>query len=446
VFSTGKKIFRDIFKVLLASSEPGCKSSPTVAINTLPWSRHEIVQLKDGVGIAEGSGTLVPVKPLGISYAGPRVTVEQVSSGVFVLQNDLLRVIVEKGVITSLFDRKNGREVIEKGKKANQFLIFDDKPLYWQAWDVEVYHLDTGKVLSCGDTEISEDRPHLCSVVTKIKISDKSWLKSTISLGAAIGGTKSFVECRADVDWHETMKFLKVEFPVEVRNTEASYETAFGVTRRPTHYNTTWDMAKFEVCCHRWADLSEPAYGVSVLNDSKYGFSTCGNLMRLSLLRSPKAPDAHADMGTHTIRWAIFPHKGTVGPATVRTAYEFNNPMQTCSYSPDKAVVDSLSWIPVALTGDESLVLDTIKRGEDDEDVSRGDLPVRKGRSIVLRIYEALGSRSRGVIETASSLKVKKVFKSNILEDDCEELDLEKNGTFAVELRPFEVATYRLEL
>jgi alpha-mannosidase len=446
VFLTGNKIMRNMLNVLLGSSEHGSKCAPAVAINTLPWPRSEVVQLKDGFGIAQGSGTMIPVTPIGMSYAGPRVTVEQVSSGVFVLQNDLLRVKVEKGLITSLFDRRHGREVIEKGKKANQFLIFDDKPLYWQAWDVEVYHLDTGKELAGGETHISENSPHVCSVVTKVRISEESWLTSTISLGAAVGGTKAFVECRADVEWHETMKFLKVEFPVEVRNTEASYETAFGITRRPTHYNTTWDMAKFEVCCHRWADLSEPSYGVSILNDSKYGFSTCGNLMRLSLLRAPKAPDAHADMGKHKIRWAIFPHEGAVGAATVRTAYEFNNPMRTSSYSTEDAIVKSLDWVPVTLTGHESLILDTIKRGEDDEDVSRGLLPARKGRSVVLRIYESIGSRSRGVVQPAPEIRMKRVFKSNILEDDCEEVSVEKNGTFSIELRPFEVATFRLEL
>ena len=101
----------------------------------------------------------------------------------------------------------------------------------------------------------------------------------------------------SEVEWRETMKFLKVEFPVDIMNTEASYETQYGVIRRPTHYNTSWDMAKFEVCSHKWADLSENGYGVSILNDSKYGFATSGNMMRLSLLRAPKAPDAHADMG-----------------------------------------------------------------------------------------------------------------------------------------------------
>lgn len=236
------------------------------------------------------------------------------------------------------------------------------------------------------------------------------------------------------------MKFLKVEFPVDVRNTEASYETAFGITRRPTHYNTTWDMAKFEVCCHKFADLSEANYGVSILNDSKYGFATVGNLMRLSLLRAPKAPDANADMGRHHIRWAILPHQGSLSSTTVRAGYNFNNPMTVLQSISPESVNNSLD---IKLTGDPSLILDTVKRGEDDEDVSRGELPKRKGRSIILRIFDSLGGTSKGCIETG--LDVKKVWKTNVLEDDGEELKFD-NGKVNIVLRPFEVATFRLQL
>lgn len=195
-------------------------------------------------------------------------------------------------------------------------------------------------------------------------------------------------------------------------------------------------MAKFEVCCHKFADLSEHGYGVSILNDSKYGFATCGNLMRLSLLRAAKAPDAHADMGRHHIRWAIFPHDGELGSSTVRAAFEFNNPLKLVRASKP---FDS----PIKLVGDASLVLDVVKRGEDDEDVSGGELPRRKGRSVIVRVYDSLGGTSRGVLET--KLDVKKVCRTNLLEDDGEEVEI-KDGKFAIELRPFEVATWRLQL
>jgi len=201
-------------------------------------------------------------------------------------------------------------------------------------------------------------------------------------------------------------------------------------------------MAKFEVCCHKFADLSEHGYGVSILNDSKYGFATCGNVMRLSLLRAPKAPDAHADMGRHHIRWAILPHQGELGSTTVRTAFNFNNPLKLVK-APKETVTTNTFDNPIKLTGNPSLVLDTVKRGEDDEDVSRGELRKRKGKSVILRIYDSLGGTSRGTIET--TLDVKKVWKTNVLEDDEEELKIE-GGKVNITLRPFEVATYRLQL
>lgn len=201
-------------------------------------------------------------------------------------------------------------------------------------------------------------------------------------------------------------------------------------------------MAKFEVCCHKFADLSEANYGVSILNDSKYGFATCGNLMRLSLLRAPKAPDAHADIGHHHIEWAVLPHTGSLGPETVRAAHNFNNPMKLVSVVTDKPEKDFFSAI--SLEGNKSLVLDAVKRGEDDEDVTRGELTKRKGQSVILRIYESTGGKSRGIIRT--TLPVKGVYKTNVLEDDEEELEVYGKGKVDIELRPFEVATYRLQL
>lgn len=273
-----------------------------VALNTLPWARTEITKLpimsnSPSYGLADGETGAMPVRPLASAYPAATASIKEIQKGVYELQNSQFRVKISNGVITSLYDKAADREVIPKGRKANQLVIFDDKPLYWQAWDVEVYHLDSRQELHAHKSSIAEHGPHRVSVVTETKISEHSWIKTTISLSAAVGSQPSCIEMESEVEWQESMKFLKVEFPVDVVNTEASYETQFGIVRRPTHYNTSWDMAKFEVCCHKWADLSEASYGVSVLNDSKYGFATCGNLMRLSLLRAPKAPDAHADMG-----------------------------------------------------------------------------------------------------------------------------------------------------
>jgi alpha-mannosidase len=240
------------------------------------------------------------------------------------------------------------------------------------------------------------------------------------------------------------MKFLKVEFPTTVRNTEASYETQFGIVKRPTHYNTPWDMAKFEVCCHKWADLSENGYGVSILNDSKYGFATVGNVMRLSLLRAPKAPDAHADMKRHHIKWAIMPHAGPLDERTIRAGFNFNYPLRTAPHPNPSKLDKLLSAFKFTSDSSPSLIVDTVKRGEDDEDASNGDLPAKKGKHVILRVYDSLGGLSRGTIQMGS-VKVTKAWKCNLLEDELEELSIGDDG-LSVELRAFEVATYKLRL
>ncbi|KAK8243843.1 alpha-mannosidase [Phyllosticta capitalensis] len=446
VFKTGEKLLSDALRTLGFDDEEPAATSRTVALNTLGWRREELTKLpikssKPQYAIANGKTGIMETDLL-TAATESTASIKEVEPGVYVLANNQYRVRVENGIITSLYDISADREVVNPGEKANQLVIFDDKPLYWQAWDVEVYHLESRQELKPERSSIYETGPHKVSVVTETKISEKSWVKTTISLAAVVNDQPSYVEMESEVEWRETMKFLKVEFPVDVVNTEANYETQYGIIRRPTHYNTTWDMAKFEVCCHKWADLSEAGYGVSILNDSKYGFATCGNLMRLSLLRAPKAPDAHADMGRHHIRYAILPHAGPLSATTVRAGYNFNNPLKMHSHPSPEKISKFLSSIH--LGGSPALVLDTVKRGEDDEDVSRGELPPREGRSIVLRIYDSMGGKARGFIDWGQ-LPVRKVVRTNVLEDDGEELKI-KDGKVQIELRAFEVATFRLQL
>ena len=212
-----------------------------VPINTLPWSRVEIANAESNA----------PNKILRAEYDECRTEdnlvgnsdkfaakVEEPEAGVFRLSNNDLAVQIENGVITSLVDLKAKREIIPTCSRASQFVVFDDKPLYWQAWDVEVYHLDSRQELDSGPSRVSERGPRRVSVVSETKIGEISWARTTISLAASVEGYPSYVEIESEVEWQESMKFLKVEFPVEIRNTEASYETQYGIVRRPTHYNT----------------------------------------------------------------------------------------------------------------------------------------------------------------------------------------------------------------
>ncbi|KAF1999318.1 glycoside hydrolase family 38 protein [Amniculicola lignicola CBS 123094] len=478
VFKTGEKILKEALAELGLSDQLKADSK-LFALNTLPWPRTEVIKLPPlnnlpSYGLAHSTHPgIMEIRPLASAYSASTASVKEIRPNVFELRNAQYKVEVADGVITSLYDLNADREVIRPGQKAAQLVIYDDKPLYWQAWDVEVYHLESRQELKPSSTSIVENTPHKCSIEVTTKISDKSWIKTTISLAAAIGDEPTCVEIEAECEWHETMKFLKVEFPVDIVNTEASYETQFGIVKRPTHYNTTWDMAKFEVCCHKWADLSEHTYGVSILNDSKFGFATAGNVMRLSLLRSPKAPDGHADMGRHFIRYAILPHSGALSETTIKKAFNFNNPLKIIT--PTNTDMKGMNIKPFSSTKEAAqdtsapsllsslriinapnLVLDTIKRAEDDADISTPDypLPIKPGRNIIVRIYDSMGGKSKGVL-TWGGLKVKAVKRVNLLEDEIEDISAEmvtEDGSGAVKVgvrvgvKSFEVVTLKLEL
>lgn len=245
ICKTGAKLRKDALRALRITSS--AESQNLVALNTLQWHRSEIVKVPDPLATTNESKYALVGGPSGIigrETVDPKimtsVTTEEIQPGLFRLMNGKLRVDVQDGVIKSLFDLEANREVIAKDGKAGQLVIFDDKPLYWQAWDVEVYHIESRKELASHSTVIAEEGPLRASIVTETKISDKSWIKTTISLSASMSNQPSYVEFESEVEWKETMKFLKVEFPVDITNTEASYETQYGIIRRPTHYNTRY--------------------------------------------------------------------------------------------------------------------------------------------------------------------------------------------------------------
>jgi alpha-mannosidase len=242
VFKTGEKLMDDLYRVLGLSDGLYATQGSVVALNTLPWPRNEILDLPSGeaVSVTCSEGTLLPTVTPFATAAIPAASVKKVDHDVFILENAHFRVEIRGGVITSLYDRRAQRETIPKGSKAIQFVIFDDKPLAQQAWIVEVFHLDSRHELQNSLTRIAESLPHRVSVVTETNISSMSRITTTISLAAAAEDSRpSPVEVTAEIEWHETMKFLKVEFPVNIRNTEASYEMQYGIVKRPTHYNTT---------------------------------------------------------------------------------------------------------------------------------------------------------------------------------------------------------------
>ena len=190
-----------------------------------------------------------------------------------------------------------------------------------------------------------------------------------------------------EVDWHEEDKLLKVAFPVNINSPRATYEIQFGNVERPTHFNTSWDVARFEVCAQKWADLSEGDQGVAILNNGKYGHDIHGNLMRLSLLKSPKAPDPDADMGIHHFTYVILPHFGPYNYAgVVQNAYALNAPVRTALLPKSKGVNGDL---PSFVTcEDRNVVIEAVKKAEADG-------------GIIVRCYECHNARGKAELYCA---------------------------------------------
>lgn len=439
------------------------KSSKVIGLNTLPWGRNEVVHLDSQVKptgailqtTTEGyymefeSSETGFIEPLSSSSSNS-VTVTETAPNEFVLENDKLKVAVTGSGIVSMYDKHYRKEIIVKGLQGNKYVIFDDKPLDHQGWDTEVYSLEKYKYVQEGKASILDKGPLRASVVIYQEINTVSWIKTIVSLdryssipGSVPGG--SYLEFNVEVEWQESCKFLKAEFPVTIQSDFATYDSMYGAVRRPTHRNTSWDVAKFEVCTHKFADLSDYTYGVSIVNDSKYGFGTHGNIMRISLLRAPKSPDAHADMGRHHIRYSVFGHEGGLNSNVVQFAYNFNHPIRLLKVDNSKHLA---STYMLRYDGPQNVIVSAIKRGEDDGDVSRGFLPVRnESKSVIVRLYDSLGGSSSG--ELVTEIPIKRVFRTNFLEDDKEGLEFTTShgiSRIPIDLRAFEIASLRLEL
>lgn len=211
------------------------------------------------------------------------------------------------------------------------------------AWEITSYTLESGAERLEAECHVVENGPVRGAVECVLK-TGQSEAKITISLDAIPASvhkdSRSLLRFDCHVDWHERHRLLKFELPLDIWSQEATYDVAWGVLKRPTHRNTSWDNAKFEVPAHKFADYSEYGYGVALLNNCKYGYSTQGNVMTLSLLRSPTEPDPEADQGKHEFSFAIYPHLGTYETSDVQqVAHAFNTPVKGESSFPRGSVV-----------------------------------------------------------------------------------------------------------
>jgi alpha-mannosidase len=403
---------------------------------------HDLIAAAQRGLAGAGSGQLVfnaaphardGVPALGaVAVAVPSLVAPEHDGDGWLLENDLLRVRVDnQGLITSVFDLAAEREVLAPGSVGNLLQLHPDTPVLFDAWDIDQYYRNTSTdLVEAFSVEVADGG------VRVVRRFGDSTITQVVSLPVAA----KRVDVDTEIDWHESEKLLKAGFDLDVTTERSAAEIQFGHVYRPTHRNTSWDAAKFEICAHRWVHVSEPGYGVAVVNDSTYGHDVTRReragggmttMVRLSLVRAPRSPDPVADQGLHRLRYALVPGAGILD--AVREGYAINLPLRQVSEAAHVAVlsygeVDQVQ--PLITVDNDGVVVESVKLADDES----GD--------VVVRVYEAQGGRARARVGT--SFEYRDVHGVDLLERPRDEPGLSTDaGDVVVALRPFQILTLR---
>lgn len=322
----------------------------------------------------------------------------------------------EFGQMTTIYDKEAKRHVIAENERGNVLQIFEDKPLAHDAWDIDIFYQEKmEEIRELISFKVVENGEIAFTIHIKWKFHH-----SDISQSIVFYQNDRRIDFDTNVDWHEKRKLLKAAFPVDVRTTEATYDIQFGNVKRPTHWNTSWDMAKFESVGHQWADLSEPDYGVSLLNDSKYGYDIKENTIRLTLLKSAIHPDPEADQGAHSFVYSLYPHIGDWrNGKTVEKAWDLNDPIVAVEgkWTKEASFLD---------TNSHHVWFDAVK-------------PAYDGNGIIVRLHEYEGRRGKVTLEVGKDITswVETNLMEEALADVCQ-LPIE------FDIKPYEIKTIRI--
>jgi len=416
--------------------------------NSLGHSRSGLVEvdLPEGKALAGADGAALPLQRLNdrtavvdagelppVGYRTLQIVkgcdtgaVERaVEVGNCTIENDCLRVAINRvtGYLDSVVDKTTGREVL--AGPGNELQLFEDKPFVKEHSGWEIDRIFVEKPYK-GRIELAEIRPFGGPLRAGYTVEWKA-MNSRVRQEIYLDRDCPVVYFKTWVDWREHETLLKAAFPATVNQTQACFEIQYGHIHRPTHRNTSWDIAKFEVPCHKWMDMSEGDYGVSVLNDSKFGCDAIGNTMRLTLLRAPINPDPQADRGFHEFTYALYPHAGRWNQAkTVRYARELNiSPIVAACGRTAPAEKSFLRLEP------ENLVLEVFKGAEDSQ-------------AAVVRFYESANVRGRGRLSFDLPFAVRRASLCDMEENSLQELTIE-NGVVAFDYLPCRIMTIKLE-
>ncbi|WP_406404238.1 glycosyl hydrolase-related protein [Streptomyces sp. NBC_00879] len=389
--------------------------------NTAPRARAEVITGPDGDAVY----TEVPAggsAPLGTGTA-PR----PVSAAERVLDNGLVRVeFAEDGTLASVRDLVAGREVL--AGPGNLLRLHSDLPNYWDAWDIDKHYKNRyTDLLDTESVAVVESGPLLGAVRIERAFGRGSRIVQTVTVRA---GSRR-IDVETEIDWHEAEKILKAAFPVDVRAERSTAEIQFGHVHRPTHTNTSWEAARFEVSGHRWVHVGEPGYGVAVINDSTYGHDVTRTTrddggttttVRLSLVRAPRVPDPEADQGMHRFTYALLP--GATIEDAIAEGYALNLPLRVADA--DRSIE------PLVSSDNPAVTIEAVKLADD-----------RSG-DVIVRLYESHGGRAHATLRTGFPPAGARI--TDLLERPLpdEPLSVGDDGSVALTLRPFQILTLRL--
>ncbi|MCX6983552.1 MAG: glycosyl hydrolase-related protein, partial [Lentisphaerae bacterium] len=413
-------------------------SDDTITVfNSLSWKRDAIVELPSGFKGAETAGgeTLETQDCGGKTYAKVSgipscgwMSIRKSSRNLAVksalkagrtnLENELLKLTLNPcGEITGIVDKGTGEEF--SAGLCNSFKLYKDVPGWFDAWDIDsMYKQQSVEIERKATIEVVANGP-LCAAVELTRKIGLSKLTQRIILRS---GSRR-IDFKTTVDWRESHKLLKVNFPVTIHNEDALHEIQFGYVKRPTHATRPYDAGRFEVCNHKWTALAEESRFAAVLNDCKYGVNVEGNSINLTLLRSPLAPDMTADKGIQEFTYAFYCGTGPFKDSgVIQQAYELNVPVTSIMGSSETASLLSLDV--------GNVIAETVKPAED----GSGDL--------IVRLYESAHNATRCSLTVG--IPFKKAFETDMLERDGGEIKV-RNGSIRLEFRPFEIKTLRLK-
>ncbi len=410
--------------------------------NTLGFERNDIINLGDckAEALTDGEGNYYPIQQTSDGAVAYVTNLPSKGSKTFtfakreaetpfklsgsVLETPFYQITInENGMFTSIFDKENDREVLKKGQSGNLFRMYEDKPIYFDNWDIDIYYTekywDADLVTRMEWTEIG-------AVRATLEI-DRKISNSTIKQKIYFYANSRRIEFNTYVDWKEHQHLLKVHFPVNIHSDEATFDIQFGNVTRKVHTNTSWDKARFESCGQKWIDLSEGHYGVSLLNDCKYGHSVKDGNMAITLIKSGTEPNPVTDQEEHFFTYALYPHDENwrMG-GTVKEAYKLNQPAYAVlggTIGKKKSLVS---------VDKSNIILETVKLAED-------------GNGIILRMYECENALTNTKVNLGIRSSVLAVEECNLIEEKISDIPMNEEG-FKVNIKPYEIKSYRVML